>query len=1089
MSKRAGAWRVWSRGSVALLLALSLGVAGCGGSGSEGASGGGTEPPTVTPQTPPGAPAFGLDGYDPLPGIVFGLVGTFGGSGPEGSFQPGDSVTIQFTLKSDAGVTLDLTTMDSGSAYLSGPTFNYNLVIPRQDDLRATSIYLGNATWQYTFPVPLPAVYAAPYNDTASFGPADGELTGQPLLAGTYSIGLETSKVYTIEGEDFRDPGALVAHVRLLSATTLDDREVVTPEHCNQCHSDLRFHGNRRVGVELCVLCHTAGAEDRNNPAVAGGTPGVSIDFKVMIHKIHMGKHLPSVLGMSTDASGNRVYGAGTPYKLVGFSTTDASAFGFPVMPSAYVAYLFDQAGVYTGTGGNGPMPRDAGYTALTPANRLKEDTMRSGVVSCASCHGDPDGAGPVQAPAQGGLHEAQPGRAACGSCHDDVDWAKPYAANGDSMIANPPVCTTCHPAATTGVGLYPVRQAHLHPYVNPALNTGVNVAVTAVGGGTGVLGRHQVSDPILATISVTNDAGTNLQLNALQRFQAIVTGPTQNPQMLGANVTMFDSGFRKSTPFTGAGTISGLAVADGATDQVLAVVLTSSTTFDVVGSVDGLLLAGQSLPLGGSTAVSVAGVSFTVNDPASGSDYAAGDRFYLEVVPRAGSYARNIPTDVALELVGAATGGADVLYVANLPLYWGRQVVLERTALVGGSTPLASDAASLDRHVVVDASAVALAVGDRVVLDAGSAVEEYLQVGRVQTTSDANGADLGVADRVWFTTALRFAHAAATTLQEVTLTSRREGLTYAVTNATTGEITLVAGQFGAGNPVVVSYRTHLRFGRKRGPGDPFQAYAPEPVADAPELDASWGDWKGLPFLDGTYTVGFWVNRDFSVALNVPPQPVETTSYRMISPPASGLLSFGATSPATPVARPELVESASCNRCHGDLTFHGNGRRGLGTCLMCHTVSGMEDGPKYSFSAWPQAHPTPGVSMDFRQLLHKIHMGKELSQPYEAVGVFLGVPYPATVADIGFPAWPGEAGQCRACHGEGSTTWHAPSARAHPGASEAVRVWRGTCSACHDSTPAVAHMDAQTGVGGVETCTLCHGAGKDWDVAKVHPPR
>ena len=75
-------------------------------------------------------------------------------------------MTVQFTLKSTAGDTLDLTLFDSGAAYISGPTFNYNRVIKSQSNVRATSIYLGNATWQYTFPVPIPAVYEAPYNDT-----------------------------------------------------------------------------------------------------------------------------------------------------------------------------------------------------------------------------------------------------------------------------------------------------------------------------------------------------------------------------------------------------------------------------------------------------------------------------------------------------------------------------------------------------------------------------------------------------------------------------------------------------------------------------------------------------------------------------------------------------------------------------------------------------------------------------------------------------------------------------------------------------------------------------------------------------------
>ncbi len=46
----------------------------------------------------------------------------------------------------------------------------------------------------------------------------------------------------------------------------------------------------------------------------------MSVEFKVMIHKIHNGAHLPSVLGVSTDASGNRLYptgAAGSPSATV----------------------------------------------------------------------------------------------------------------------------------------------------------------------------------------------------------------------------------------------------------------------------------------------------------------------------------------------------------------------------------------------------------------------------------------------------------------------------------------------------------------------------------------------------------------------------------------------------------------------------------------------------------------------------------------------------------------------------------------------------------------------------------------------------
>jgi OmcA/MtrC family decaheme c-type cytochrome len=65
-------------------------------------------------------------------------------------------------------------------------------------------------------------------------------------------------------------------------------RNVVSTQACDGCHDQLSFHGGQRRGVEICVMCHT--------PAMIDTTTGQSVDFKVYIHKIHMGSSLPSVV-------------------------------------------------------------------------------------------------------------------------------------------------------------------------------------------------------------------------------------------------------------------------------------------------------------------------------------------------------------------------------------------------------------------------------------------------------------------------------------------------------------------------------------------------------------------------------------------------------------------------------------------------------------------------------------------------------------------------------------------------------------------------------------------------------------------------
>ena len=129
-------------------------------------------------------------------------------------------------------------------------------------------------------------------------------------------------------------------------------RDVVRSQSCNKCHDEISAHGGSRRGVEMCVLCHT--------PQTTDPDTGNTVDFPVMVHKIHAGKELPSVQ-------------AGRRYQIIGFSNT-----------------VFDWSSV--------------GY----PSN----------IRRCESCHEQNTGA------AQAMAHLIRPTRTSCGSCHDDVNFA-----------------------------------------------------------------------------------------------------------------------------------------------------------------------------------------------------------------------------------------------------------------------------------------------------------------------------------------------------------------------------------------------------------------------------------------------------------------------------------------------------------------------------------------------------------------------------------------------------------------------------------------------------------------------------------------
>src|SRR5690606_9008096 len=93
----------------------------------------------------------------------------------------------------------------------------------------------------------------------------------------------------------------LIERFRPDGETVTAIRELVTTETCNKCHVELAFHGGNRNEVQLCILCHSPQSVDANS--------GNSVDFAVMIHKIHRGEDLPSVQ-------------SGEPYQIFGFRDT-----------------------------------------------------------------------------------------------------------------------------------------------------------------------------------------------------------------------------------------------------------------------------------------------------------------------------------------------------------------------------------------------------------------------------------------------------------------------------------------------------------------------------------------------------------------------------------------------------------------------------------------------------------------------------------------------------------------------------------------------------------------------------------------------
>jgi OmcA/MtrC family decaheme c-type cytochrome len=232
--------------------------------------------------------------------------------------------------------------------------------------------------------------------------------------------------------------------------------EDTTTAQCNVCHAPLIAHGNRRE-VRLCKLCHT-------EAAVADD--GSSIDFRHMIHMIHAGKDLPSVVN------------------------------GPPGSKYAIGSDVFAEK------------QADGSITGVGFPRALEE---------CVSCHGDGTTAE---------FYRTKPSAPACATCHDDVNPSQQTTSAGPPGTNHKPgayadgQCSACHSDTQSKEFDISVPGAHVVPEQSTQLQ-GLNLSILDVA-------NHGAGQMPTVHFQIADNAGNPLRdLSGLSSFSFNMAGPT----------------------------------------------------------------------------------------------------------------------------------------------------------------------------------------------------------------------------------------------------------------------------------------------------------------------------------------------------------------------------------------------------------------------------------------------------------------------------------------------------------------------------------------------------------------------------------
>ena len=303
-----------------------------------------------------------------LPGLKINILKVDTGSA-------GSKPAITFTLKDNGGNPIAANTLVGGqnrlAAVLAGPTSDYGYTsfgsdvttngYVSEDATKATCSTDGTCLYQFLHAIPADA------KGTFSIG-MEGR-RGATLLAGTKK---EMTTEYGAVNKviDFSVDGSPIQH----------RRKVVDITKCNACHASLSVHGENRNQVEMCVLCHNPSETDAGRRPIATNpadknAPPQSVNFSLMIHKIHFGSQLADL---------------GQPLIVVGFggSHNDFSDVTFPAFSPGGAVGNVQSCDMCHVNGSEQNLP--VGLNNVKTPNSILNPTPAT-TAACTACHATKD--------------------------------------------------------------------------------------------------------------------------------------------------------------------------------------------------------------------------------------------------------------------------------------------------------------------------------------------------------------------------------------------------------------------------------------------------------------------------------------------------------------------------------------------------------------------------------------------------------------------------------------------------------------------------------------------------------------------------